>query len=86
MKDNPRRLTLQYDNGDIEKFDFSVINDEVIELYHISSGTTYQFTGRGYIQFKKNNSKNKVKRTLRKEDRKRIKVDSRIKIGEKHLK
>jgi len=86
VTDNPRRLTLQYDNGDIEKFDFSVINDEVIELYHISSGTTYQFTGSGYIQFKKNSSKNEVKRTLSKEDGKRIKVNSRTKLGEKILK
>lgn len=86
--DDQKILTLDYDldDNDIEKFELVVISDEVIELYHISSGTTYQFTGRGYLQFKKNGSGNKEKRTLRKVGEKRIKIDSRIKIGEKQLK
>ena len=87
---DPRVLTLDYDIGDTEKFNIDVINDEVIELYHISSGTTYQFTGVGYIQFKKNSSRKKEKRrdkeTVSNREKKRTKVERRIKIGEKYLK
>ena len=46
-----KTLTLDYDFFDNEHFNLSVINDETIELYHPSSGTIYEFTGRGYIQF-----------------------------------
>jgi len=46
-----KTLTLDYDFFDNEYFELSVINDELIELYHPSSGTFYEFTGRGYIQF-----------------------------------
>ncbi|WP_353777428.1 nicotinic acid mononucleotide adenyltransferase [Winogradskyella sp. 3972H.M.0a.05] len=46
-----KTLTLDYDFFDNESFDLSVINDATIELYHPSSGTIYEFTGRGYIQF-----------------------------------
>ena len=35
-----------------ENFELSVLNDARIELYHASSGTTYEFDGRGYIQFR----------------------------------
>jgi hypothetical protein len=46
-----KTLTLDYDFFDNEFFELSVINDETIELYHPSSGTIYEFAGRGYIQF-----------------------------------
>lgn len=46
-----KTLTLDYDFFDNEIFQLSVINDATIELYHTSSGTIYEFTGRGYIQF-----------------------------------
>ncbi len=46
-----KTLTLDYDFFDNEFFELSVINDETIELYHTSSETTYEFTGRGYIQY-----------------------------------
>lgn len=46
-----KTLTLDYDFFDNEFFELSVINDQRIELYHPSSDTVYQFTGRGYIQF-----------------------------------
>lgn len=45
-------LTLDYDFLGNEYFELSVINDGVISLFHPSSGTTYEFAGRGYIQFK----------------------------------
>jgi hypothetical protein len=45
-------LTLDYDFLGNEYFELSVINDSYIALYHPSSGTTYEFTGRGYIQYK----------------------------------
>lgn len=49
-----KTLTLDYDFFDNEFFELSVINDQKIELYHPSSGTLYEFTGRGYIQFMRN--------------------------------
>lgn len=49
-----KTLTLDYDYFDNEFFELSVVNDQVIELYHANSGTTYEFTGRGYIQYMRN--------------------------------
>ena len=51
--DNLKILTLDYDSSGIEKFELTVIDDRTISLYHISSGTTYEFTGRNYIQYLK---------------------------------
>lgn len=47
-----KTLTLDYNFPDNEFFELIVIDDETIELYQISSGTTYQFRGKGYIQFR----------------------------------
>jgi hypothetical protein len=49
-------LTLDYDSSGNEKFELTVINDAKISLYHIASGTTYEFSGRGYIQYLKPSS------------------------------
>lgn len=49
-----KTLALDYDYFSNEHFELSVLNDARIELYHPSSGTTYEFTGRGYIQYLKN--------------------------------
>ncbi|MEO8773190.1 MAG: nicotinic acid mononucleotide adenyltransferase, partial [Gelidibacter sp.] len=49
-----KTLTLDYDFFDNEIFELSVINDQRIKLYHAYSGTTYEFTGRGYIQYMRN--------------------------------
>ena len=46
-----KTLTLDYDFFSNEYFELDVINDALIELYHPSSGTYYEFEGRGYIQF-----------------------------------
>ncbi len=68
-------LTLNYDNGDIEEFELSVINDNKISLYHINSETTYDFSGRGFIQYLKNaNAKLEAKDIVRNNGRKRTKV------------
>lgn len=50
-----KTLTLDYDYFDNEFFELSVINDALIELYHPSSGTYYEFRGRGYIQYMESN-------------------------------
>ena len=50
--DDLKILTLDYDFFDNEEFELSVINDGKIRLYHQASGTTYEFAGRGNIQFK----------------------------------
>ena len=75
--DNLKILTLDYDSGDNEEFELSVINDGAISLYHYNSGTTYEFTGRGYIQYLKPSSS---KETVRNDGRKRTKVHRETKI------
>lgn len=45
-------LTLDYDFLGNEYFELSVIDDRTISLYHETSGTTYEFSGRGYIPYK----------------------------------
>ena len=47
-----KTLTLDYNFPDNEFFELTVINDNTIELYQISSGTTYRFRGKGYIAFR----------------------------------
>ncbi len=73
-----KTLTLDYDFFDNEFFELSVINDQRIELYHPSSETIYEFTGRGYIQFlretdaegRKIEGSNKPKKRKQKTDKK----------------
>ena len=55
--DDLKILTLNYDSGDTEEFELSVLNDEKIRLFHLVSETTYDFNGRGFIQFKNNQEK-----------------------------
>lgn len=69
--DNLKILTLDYDSTGNEKFELTVIDDGTISLYHINSGTTYEFTGINYIQYLKPSS---LKETVRIDDRKRTKV------------
>ncbi len=74
-------LTLNYDGGDIEEFEMSVINDSKIRLYHISSDTTYDFSGRGFVQYLKGEKNVKVATpTVRNSSRKRTKVIRKTKI------
>jgi hypothetical protein len=47
-----KHLTLDYDFLGNDYFDLYVIDDQTIELFHESSGTTYEFKGRGSIQYK----------------------------------
>ncbi len=75
--DDLKILTLNYDGGDIEEFELSVINDQKVQLFHLSSETTYDFTGRGFIQFLRNGEK--AKTTVRNSGRKRTKVTRKVK-------
>ena len=78
--DNLKILTLSYDSWGTEEFELSVINDRKISLYHINSGTTYEFTGRGYIQYSKTSSAKMSENTVSNEGRKRTKVNRETKI------
>ncbi|MEP2059183.1 MAG: nicotinic acid mononucleotide adenyltransferase [Maribacter litoralis] len=51
-----KTLTLDYDFFGNDYFELYVINDSTIELYHPDSGTTYEFKGRGYIEYLKSDS------------------------------
>lgn len=72
--------TLDYDFFDNEHFELSVINDQRIELYHPSSGTTYEFTGRGYIQYlRESNTKGEITKATtasKKRKQKTVKKDN----------
>ena len=70
--DNLKILTLRYNVGDFEEFELTVANDQVIELFHINSGTTYEFVGRGFIQLLRAGEKSKS--TLNSDVRKRTKI------------
>jgi hypothetical protein len=65
-------LTLDYDFLGNEYFELSVIDDRTISFYHPNSGTTYEFLGRGYIQYKSSGegklriSKTDIAKTMKK--------------------
>lgn len=70
-------LTLNYDGGSTEEFELSVLNDEEIRLYNVVSQTTYDFIGRGFIQYLKGG---KTKSAVRNIGRKRTKVKRETKV------
>ncbi len=82
--DDLKFLTLYYDGGDTEEFELSVINDGTIELFHLTSNTTYVFEGRGFIQYLKGEGKTK-KPAVRNSGRKRTKIE-RKKVNRRVLK
>ncbi|TVZ52743.1 nicotinic acid mononucleotide adenyltransferase [Dokdonia sp. Hel_I_53] len=47
-----KTLFLEYNTLEFEDFDLTIIDDTTIELYQPSTGTTYEFRGRGYIEFR----------------------------------
>lgn len=62
-----KTLTLDYDFWGNESFTLTVINDSRIRLYHNASGTTYEFVGRGFIQYMKQSPAQVKKMSLKKE-------------------
>ena len=72
-----KTLTLDYDFFENEYFELDVINDGLIELYHPSSGTYYEFEGRGYIQYLKT-ATGKVDATKTSGDKKRKQKSKKI--------
>lgn len=80
---NLKYLTLNYGSGDIEEFDLTVIDDETISLYHITSKTTYEFIGKVFIQYLKPDGK---KEDVRNDGRKRTKVNRRTVDNKRNLK
>jgi len=72
-------LELYYDGGDIEEFELSVIRDNKIELFHLNSQTTYVFSGRGFIQYLKEETKEENSNSARNSGRIRTKVQRETK-------
>lgn len=76
-------LTLNYDIGYTKEFELRVLNDQRIELFHLDSQTTYEFSGRGFIQLKREgansaissveNQGKKRKKRIRKTKKKNLK-------------
>ena len=52
-----KRLNMVYTNGEVEQFNLSVLNDSRIRLFHLASGTTYDFQGVGFIQYLRTQAK-----------------------------
>ncbi|WP_369047916.1 hypothetical protein [Tenacibaculum sp. UWU-22] len=85
--DDLKYLTLFYNNGDTEEFDLTVINDEKIRLYHVRSKTTYEYTGKGFVQYYRSlkNEEQENKTATRNTNRKRTKI-KRQTVSERNLK
>lgn len=62
-------LTLAYDVGDIETFELRILDDSTIELYHITSKTTYTFAGKDFKLFLKETNTQKLQHPSRKRTR-----------------
>jgi len=78
--ENLKILVLNYDGGDVEEFQLSVVNDGRILLYNVVSETTYEFEGRGFIQYLKGSSTKKISKTsVRNSGRKRTKIERKLK-------
>ena len=75
-------LTLNYDNGDIETFELTVLSDETIQLYHQTSRTTYTFSGKGFLLLAKGTESTA---TVTKGERKRT-IIKRETVDRKYLK
>jgi len=73
-----KTLTLDYDYFDNEYFELSVIDDATIELYHSASGTTYEFRGRGYIQYIRTSAQTESSSKASKKDKKRKQKSEKI--------
>jgi len=51
--DETKKITLNYDFYDNEQFDLTIINDQLIRLYHHDSGKNYEFRGINNIVYMK---------------------------------
>jgi hypothetical protein len=75
-----KMIILNYDGGDIEEFELQVLNDRKIRLYNVNSKTTYDFEGRGFIKYLKEEETDKRSTSVgRNSNRKRTKVKREIK-------
>jgi len=75
-----KSIELTYEDGDIEEFELSVINDGTIELFNYRSETVYKFSGKGFIHYLKGGkSKKEAEDIVRNANRKRTKVTRKIK-------
>ncbi len=70
--DNLKILSLNYAIGDFEEFELTVVNDQVVDLFHMSSQTSYEFSGRAFIQILRDGKA--FSSSIKSEDRKRTKV------------
>ena len=60
-----KTLTLDYGYLGDDYFELYVINDSTIELYHPTSGTVYEFRGKGYIQYLKSGKSTSEKKRVK---------------------
>lgn len=63
-----KTLTLNYDFFDNDFFELSVINSSNIALYHVKSGTTYEFQGVNYTAILKTLTTNKAQLKTKEKD------------------
>ncbi|MGY0425288.1 MAG: hypothetical protein ACWIPI_00450, partial [Polaribacter sp.] len=70
--DDLKILTLNYNDGDTEEFELSVLDDNSIRLYNTGSKTTYDFVGRGFVPYLR--AEKNTKEIVRNSGRKRTKI------------
>ena len=71
--DDLKVLTLSYDSANDEIFELTVVNDAIVELFHVSSETIYRFEGDYFIQYLKDGkNKNRIGRKRTKIKREKI--------------
>ena len=73
-----KTLTLDYDFLGNDYFELYVINDNIVELYHVASETVYEFTGKGFVTYLK--SKEETGRSRSKHERKKMNVTRKRKM------
>lgn len=73
--DDIKFLILFYEGGEKEGFEIKVLDDMTIELYHISSKTTYKFEGVNFLRYLRSEDSNSMsKQRMRfKTHRKKVK-------------
>ncbi len=72
-----KTLTLDYDSLGNDYFELLVIDDRTIELFHPDSGTVYEFTGIGYIQYLKKGGPSGKGEQQQKATHKRKKIENK---------
>ena len=79
-EDYIKGLILNYDDGSLEDFDLTVLDDGTIKLYNVDTASIYKFEGKRFIQYLKNGGKKNIDKAVSNAPRKRTKVKRKTKV------